>query len=259
MNQLTHRNPNYGLQVLCASQDENPRKIHSVLLKEGWQGFYEHEVEQQVLASDCGLVMLRYPGGVGDSPLLEFDMMSQCAKDARCADVGKKSELAWVLGQLRQIGCKTALYLGAVRDHDSSYAATIESIARTELSPYEGVLDYAFVDSACESGPYGAYPIVCRVAHHFGITCAAENRALPGRYSHLMNHEHCIIGETWDATGGIRGDADHAPIVPGMKTPWILDDNGHAGDAARWMAETGRVMCGWKSGIKASDLTGVIG
>lgn len=241
-------NPNFYLSVLCAAEDHNPRGLHHRLISDGWYGFYEAEIEPRILLSDAQTVMIRVPGGVQESgPDLEFDMMTQCAKNPVTKGVGVPEELAWVLGEIRKLGRRTALYLGSTKKWDSLWAQSIIYLTYQELTPYVGLVDEIYIDGACNATEADAYPIVHRVCREMGIECGAELRGLYGRYSHANNHPHVCSGTKWDVTGRDAGDTVHAAITPFTNKLTILSELHDPGavNAKRYAREAGRVAVGF--------------
>jgi hypothetical protein len=252
-------NPKFVLGIPAASEDGNPRGLHHRLISDGWYGFYEAEIEPRVLLSDAQTVMIRVPGGVQESgPDLEFDMMTQCRANPITKNVGSTEELAWVLGELRKLGRRTALYLGSTKKWDGLPAQRVIYLTQSEIIDYVGLLDEIYVDGACNATEADAYPIVHRVCREMGIECGAELRGLYGKYSHANNHPHVCSGERWDATGGVSGDSVHAAITPFTNRLTILSENHdpQAINAKRYAREASRVCVGF-DGIHS--ITPVVG
>lgn len=250
-------NPNLAISVSCAPNPAMPRSFDPGLWEAGTPGdWYTTVLERRILASNAGMVFLRNPGGMEETgDMLLFDQLTQCQNQSGAIDdsevanrmrtIGEHSEWAWVCGQIRSIKRRVALYLGAVSHWDSESPREKIRLIEKELTPFFGYIDECYVDCGNEASEYGAYPMVSQVCKYNGIICGGENRALPGKYSYLMNHPHCVIGSKWDATGGAAGDRYHAPVTPDM-TCWILSDDKDVGkvDAQRYMSEAGKCAVG---------------
>jgi len=263
-------NPNYALSISCYPAPAMPRHFDPGLWAAGSPGeWYIRDLEPRILASDAGMVFLRNPGGMEETgELLLFDQLTQCQNYSgtvsdsvaatRLRIMGEHSEWAWVCGQIKSIHRRVALYLGAVSHWDQYTTSEIVRLTHKELNPFVGMVDEVYIDCGNEAYESGAYPIVSRVCRDLGMVCGAENRALNGRYSHLMNHPHCCIGAKLDGSNGLAGDTDHAPITPGMVC-WPLSDDADPGlrNASRYMREYGRCAVGIWEGIKASDIQAV--
>lgn len=260
-------NPNYALSISCAPNPAMPRHLDPGLWESGSPAdWYTKALEPRILASDAGMIFLRNPGGMEETgELLLFDQLTQCQSYSgtvsdsvaatRLRIMGEHTEWAWVCGEIRKGGRKVALYLGAVSHWNYKTAKQIGYLAHKELDPFIGCVDEVYIDCGNEATVDEAYPIVRRVIQDVGMMCGAENRALLGKFSHFAKDPHCCIGSKLDASGGLAGDTDHAPITPGMVC-WPLSDDEDPGlrNASRYMREYGRVSVGIWESIKASDI-----
>lgn len=263
-------NPNYALSISCYPEPAMPRHFPPSLWEAGSPGeWYTRDLEPRILASDAGMIFLRNPGGmeeVGD--LLLFDQLTQCQNYSgtvsdsvaatRLRIMGEHTEWAWVCSEIRKAGRRVALYLGDIRHWDNESPKEKIRLIEKELTPFYGTIDECYSDCGNESYEHSAYAMFSQICHYNGILAGGENRALKGRYSHMMNHPHCCIGTTLDGSNGLAGDTDHAPITPGMVC-WPLSDDADPGlrNASRYMREYGRCAVGIWEGIKASDIQAV--
>lgn len=263
-------NYNFGLSISCASNPRNPRNFDDGLWEAGAPvAWYENRLEPLILASDAGTIFVRNPGGMDAGADLLFDQLTNCQMAAFSASdpaiatklraMGEASEWAYVCGQIRNVGRRVALYLGAVKKWNGLSVQQLVYLAHRELDPFIGAIDELYIDCGNEAKEHDAYPIVSEIAHDLGIVCGAENRPLTGNYSHLMNHPHCVKGTYWDTTGGRAGRDEFAPILPGMVCTVLSDERDSlATNATRYLREAGRVSASIWDGIKASDIIGSV-